>query len=822
MAEAAAHDPAEDAKHASASGAAAQPEEAQFETGTQVDPPSVNSRPLSAGVSLDGSVLDEIAQRVLWLSTSIIDAANRGRANEDGVKVGGHQSSSASMVGIMTALWFSSLTSRDRVSVKPHASPVLHAINYLLGDLDERYLSTLRAEGGLQPYPSRAKDPDTVDFSTGSVGIGATAPVWAALSHRYLRDRFPETPVGGRFISLLGDAEMDEGAVWEAIIDPEVRQLGEVVWIVDLNRQSLDRVIPDVQIRRLQGMFAAADWQVLTCTWGRRLQALFGQPGGEALQRRMTEMPNEEYQRILRSHPDEVHERLLAGVDDAESTGLAGLLGRLSARELAEAVRDLAGHDVERLIETFGQIDDTRPTVIFAYTIKGKGLATEGHPNNHAAQLTGEQMSELAELSGMDLEQPWQRFAPESDAGRACEQTAARLRREPYGYVEIAPIPAELEWNHKVVTSTQATLGRFLSDLKRAAPEVADRVVTLSPDVATSTNLGGWINKTGVWSLTERADWFADDRERVLRWEENAERGQHIELGIAEVNLVGLAGELGATFSRWGQPLIPVATIYDPFINRALEPWTFGIYAGGRSILVGTPSGVTLAPEGGAHQSFNTPSVTMEVPEVTSWEPAFAQDLEWSMLEAMRTLHEPTGTSAYFRLSTRPVDQGLARLPEDPLLRERRRQQVVAGGYRLSEHTAFEDDITLVGVGAIMTEVCAAAEALERYGVRAGVVCLTSPGKVYASMRSRGSIRDGQGGSGIADQLFPPDVPTPLITVQDGHPHTLSFLAGVRGDRMTNLGVSTFGRASSVQDAYRFHGIDADSITSAALDALGR
>lgn len=243
-------------------------DEPQFETGTQVDPPSVNSRPLSAGVSLDGSVLDEIAQRVLWLSTTMIDAANRGRDNDDGVKVGGHQSSSASMVGIMTALWFSSLTSRDRVSVKPHASPVLHAINYLLGDLDESYLTTLRAEGGLQPHPSRAKDPDTVDFSTGSVGIGATAPVWAALSHRYLRDRFPDTPEGGRFISLLGDAEMDEGAVWEAIIDPEVRQLGEVVWIVDLNRQSLDRVIPDVQIRRLQGMFAAADWQVLTCTRG--------------------------------------------------------------------------------------------------------------------------------------------------------------------------------------------------------------------------------------------------------------------------------------------------------------------------------------------------------------------------------------------------------------------------------------------------------------------------------------------------------------------------------------------------------------------------
>ncbi|GAA4382382.1 hypothetical protein GCM10023167_00770 [Brevibacterium pityocampae] len=364
----------------------AQPEDRhQFETSTQLDPPSVNSRPLSATASADEAVLDEIAQRVLWIATAMIDAANRGRENPDGVKVGGHQSSSASMVGIMTALWFSELTAADRVSVKPHASPVLHAINYLLGDLDEKYLTTLRSEGGLQPYPSRAKDPDTVDFSTGSVGIGATAPLWAALSHRYVKEHFPQAPEAGRFYSLLGDAEMDEGAVWEAIIDPEVRQLGEAVWIVDLNRQSLDRIIPDVQIARLQGMFAAADWQVLTCKWGARIQGLFAGSGGQAFEQRMTDMPNEEYQRILRSHPDEVAERVLAGVEDAEESGLRALVESLTPRELAEVVRDLGGHDISQLLGTFAQIDDTRPTVIFAYTIKGRGLATEGHPNNHAA-----------------------------------------------------------------------------------------------------------------------------------------------------------------------------------------------------------------------------------------------------------------------------------------------------------------------------------------------------------------------------------------------------------------------------------------------------
>ena len=792
----------------------------QFETSTQQNPPTANSRPLTASSGGSGaSAMGEISQRVLWLATAMIDAANRGRPNPDGVKVGGHQASSASMVGIMTALWFSELTALDRVSVKPHASPVLHAINYLLGELDESYMPTLRSLGGLQPYPSRAKDPDTVDFSTGSVGIGATAPIWAALSHRYLSDRFPETPPAGRFVSLLGDAEMDEGAVWEAIIDPEVRQLGEVVWIVDLNRQSLDRVIPDVQIQRLRGMFAAADWQVLACTWGRRLQAAFDQPGGEVFEARMRKMPNEEYQRILRAHPEEVRGRLLAGVEGEDAAILGRLLSEYEDLELAELVRDLGGHDLEELQATFAQIDDTRPTVIFAYTIKGRGLALEGHPSNHAAQLTLEQMQELAAASGMSLDDPWHRFEPGSAAAGLCAETAERLRREPMAHAEIDPVPSEFEWRHKSVTSTQATLGHFLSDLRRAAPGVAERVVTASPDVASSTNLGGWINKTGVWSLAGRQDWFADDPERLLKWHENA-GGQHIELGIAEVNLVCLASELGLTGSRWGQPLVPIATLYDPFINRALEPWTFGLYAGGRSIVVGTPSGVTLAPEGGAHQSINTPSVTLEIPGLTSWEPAFAQDLEWTMLEAIRDVASPSGGSAYFRLSTRPVEQSLASIPEDPLLRERRRQEVIAGGYRLSAHPASEDRVTLVGAGAIMTEVCAAAARLEQLGVRAGVVCVTSPSLLFRALRSRGRVA-ASARSGILDRLFPAEHPAPLVTVMDAHPHTLAFLAGVRGDRTSTLGVTEFGQGASVREAYRLHGIDAEAIASAALDLAG-
>lgn len=761
--------------------------------------------------------LRAVSRKALWLATAIVDAANRGRPNTSGIKVGGHQASSASMVDIMVALWFHSLTPHDRVSVKPHASPVLHAINFLLGDLDAEFLSTLRAKGGLQSYPSRLKDPDTVDFSTGSVGIGATAALWAAVSHRYVSSHFPTTPVAGRFISLLGDAELDEGAIWEAVADPTIAKLGELLWVVDLNRQSLDRVVPDIQIERLQGMFSAAGWEVRTLKWGRQISEVFAGRGGREFRRRLEDMPNEEYQRLLRASSDELPARILAGHDTPE---LHELVSTLPRGHLDTLVRDLGGHDLGLLIDTFETVDQSRPTVVFAYTIKGRGLPTEGHPNNHSALLSGEQMERLARATGASTADPWRSFDEWSDEGRLCRSRGELLQRPGLNARKVPELPATLGYPYRKAISTQAALGRLLADLHRDVPDAARRIVTCSPDVASSTNLGGWINKTGVWSIQDRPDWFADDSERILRWAER-KTGQHLELGIAEMNLVGLAAELGTTWSRWGQPLIPIATIYDPFVTRALEPWSYGIYAGGQSILVGTPSGVTLAPEGGAHQSITTPSIGLEQPGCVAWEPAFAQDFEWCFLHAMNQVGVPGGTSAYFRLSTRPVDPKLAALPDDPHLLERRRRHAIAGGYRLTRHEPAQEQVTLVGVGAMMPEVIAASAALEQQGITSGVVCLTSPDLVFRSLHRHGRSDD-QGSTGIVEVLFPSAHPAPLVTVLDGHPHTLSFLAGARGDRTRSLGVTEFGQSSGLDDAYRLHGIDTGSIFAAALDLLDR
>ncbi len=584
-------------------------------------------------------------------------------------------------------------------------------------------------------------------------------------------------------------------------------ELGEIVWVVDVNRQSLDRVVPLIAADRLRGMFTAAGWQVITLKYGRLLDKLFAQPGGDALRHRIDAMPNPEYQRLLRCHPDELRHRLPGGDEP-----VAALIAGLDDTTLAAAIRNLGGHDLAALDDAYDAIDDDRPTLILAYTIKGYGLPVEGHPQNHSALLTAEQMRELAVHLGTDPDQPWRRFAADTTAARLCAETARRLKRPPVPQPNPPRVPTDLGRTPTGVATTQAALGRALLDLTREAPEAAGRVVTVSPDVSSSTNLGGWVNKVGVWSASERTDWFADDAETILHWREKP-TGQHIELGIAETNLVGLLGELGATWSRWGQPLLPIGVLYDPFVERALEPWSFGIYAGGQSILVGTPSGVSLAPEGGAHQSITTPSIGIEQPSCISYEPAFALDTEWCLLASLARLGKPGGCSAYLRLSTRPVSQKLADVPADPAARERRRRQVVAGAYPLRR--VSQPRVTIAAMGAVLPEALAAAERLPA----ADVVCITSPGLLFRALRIRQGLQE-PGESWILDQAFPADRATPLVTVLDGHPHTLAFLATINRVPHAALGVAQFGQSGSIEDLYRYNGIDTDSIIRAALDLL--
>ena len=624
--------------------------------------------------------LEAVQRRVLWLAVRMVDHANRERPPGE-IKVGGHQASSASMVGIMTALWFGHLGGADKVAVKPHASPVYHAIKYLTGELDRSYLTRLRDLGGLQSYPSRTKDPDVFDFSTGSVGLGVVAPLFAAATRRYLDAHFgASSGPAARFIALAGDAELDEGNVWEAITDPALQGLGDVMWVVDTNRQSLDRVVPDQKIKKLMEFFDGAGWHVVGAKYGRLLTAAFERPGGDALRRHIDEMSNEEYQSLFAHRGADLRKRFLAAADDA----VRRFLDDVPDDELAPLVQNLGGHDLGLLLDSYRACDAVtdRPSVVFAYTVKGWGLPIAGDPLNHAALLTAAQIDEL-------------RAETRADAGDRVGPLPRRLAGGP----DVRGDRRGAEQRRRAATAGAADPRRGRRAGRRADvdaggvrphPDPPRRRRPAWPSGSSRRHPTSACRRTSAVGSTSsacsprrrRADFLGE--ERLLRWRQSP-AGRHIELGISEMNLFLLLHALGLGHDLHGEHLLPIGTVYDPFVCRGLDALIYGLYSGARFVVVGTPAGITLAPEGGAHQSTITPSIGLELPGLTYAEPAYARALDWLLCDGLAGLGRPDGGSLYLRLSTRPLDQA-------PFRARRRsasaptalRADVLAGGYRLA------------------------------------------------------------------------------------------------------------------------------------------
>jgi pyruvate dehydrogenase E1 component len=785
---------------------------------TVIDDPTISA-------DLDLDVLDEIQRRVLWLAVRIVDSANHDRETGDGVKVGGHQASSASLVTAMTALYFAHLNAADRVSVKPHASPVFHAIQYLLGNLDRSYLTRLREAGGLQSYPSRTKDPDVVDFSTGSVGLGAAAPLFAALTRQYVDDHFGARDAS-RFVALLGDAELDEGNIWEAIADHATAGLGNVTWIVDFNRQSLDRVVPGIRAQQWEAQFLAAGWQVIEVKYGRRLQAKFKEAHGDDLRAWIDAMPNEQYQSLFALKGEELRARFLEGAPE----GAAKAVADVSDDDLAPLVQDLGGHDLASMLEAYRQADEAsdRPTVIFAYTVKGWGLPTAGNPRNHSALLSVDQVTEMRAQMGLTTTTEWDRIAEDSDAGRWCNERAQALTRpKPTGHLTIA-VPERVETRSpSKPISTQEAFGRIVTGLTRDE-QVAPYLVTTAPDVATSTNLAGFINRVGVYAHDELRDW--NDADPMLKWKQHP-KGQHIELGISEMNLFLLLGQLGLSWDLSDQPLLPIGTVYDPFVCRGLDAFIYGTYSGARFIIAGTPSGITLAPEGGAHQSTITASIGVELPGVTFIEPTYLGALDWLLCDSLaRIAHGEDGSSGYFRLSTRPLDQAPFEAARERLGDKVLRRQVLAGGYRLHDAFAAHPELReqnapvvhLAASGAVIPEVLAAAEELAEEGVAAHVVDITSLDRLYAAWRNglTAGVRTASVPAYplILRELFPEKAP--VVTIHDAASHAMAWLGSALGAPAVPLGVDAFGQSGSVSELYELFDLTPGSIVNASLAAL--
>ena len=773
-------------------------------------------------------LLESIQERVLWLSVNQVHYANRVRQQNDDLKVGGHQASSASLVTVMTSLYFDFMQAGDRISVKPHASPVFHSIQYLLGNLEERYLKTLRQFKGLQAYPSRTKDPDHVDFSTGSVGLGAVAPNFARLVEDYVRSHTGSPKDSGRrYISLLGDAELDEGSVWEAIAEPAMHGLDNLIWVIDLNRQSLDRIIPGIRVRAWQQMFAANGWKVIEAKYGKRLQSAYALPHGELLREAIDDMSNELSQRLLRVSPAALREWLPK--TSSHPADMKKFISQWNDEDLQSLFRNLGGHDFAMLREAFEETTTAEgPSVVFAYTLKGWNLPSVGDPQNHSVLLSNEQMSQFRNQLGISEEKQWAGFDPKSDEGKVVNEAVERLKEKPLQTQPkiTTPVPTGFGRNYQGNMSTQQIFGLILTDLARQVPEVAERVVTVSPDVASSTNLGGWINKSGVWSRHVTVPLPDEGIQRALKWEESP-KGRHMELGISENNLFMMLGQLGLTHEMLGELLFPIGTLYDPFVRRGLDALYYGVYGGGKFIWVGTPSGISLGSEGGAHQSEITPSIGVEMPETAYYEPCFGQELEWVVLSALEQIRTRT-ESTYLRLTTKKVDQSLFHKPEDPDAQEVLRKQVLAGAYRLvdrsdsPDYQPGENVVHIFATGAMVPEAVQASKRLEEEGILANVINVTGPGPLYRNFQTHARAVMGaqKAQPFMADVISETERRAPIVTVLDGHPHMLAWLGGALGTKVFPLGVTKFGQSGSTTDLYKEYGIDVSSIMAGCFGAL--
>ncbi|MCX7568125.1 transketolase [Sulfitobacter sp. F26169L] len=770
--------------------------------------------------------LKTIEQRLLWLSHWMIHNANHIRPKEDGIKVGGHQASSASMVSIMTALYFQTLRPEDRVAVKPHASPVFHAMQYLMGNQTREKMENFRGFGGVQSYPSRTKDIDDVDFSTGSVGLGVAVTSFASIVQDYIEAKsWDSGRKMGRMVALVGDAELDEGNIYEALQEGWKNGLRNCWWIIDYNRQSLDGVVREGLFKRVEQIFDAFGWDVVRIKYGALQRAAFAEPGGEKLRAWIDNCPNQLYSALTFMGGAVWRKRLMDALGDQGD--VTALIEKRDDDELAELMENLGGNCVETMAETFAAIDHDRPVCFLAYTIKGWGTPIAGHKDNHGGLMNKTQMADWQTHMGVPEGQEWDRFATvdDPDALRQFLDNVVFFADGARRFDDDKLVVPAIEISTDRELSTQMAFGKILDDLSKGDSTLAARIVTTSPDVTGTTNLGPWVNRRKLFARETQEDTFkAENIPSTAKWEFTPE-GQHIELGIAEMNLFLLLAAAGLSHSLFGKRLIPIGTVYDPFVSRGLDALNYACYQDARFMIVGTPSGVTLAPEGGAHQSIAAPLIGMSQDGLAAFEPAFADELavimEWAFDYLQRDgsndpdertwLREETGGSVYLRLSTNPISQPGKRVDDDF------RRGAIDGAYWLRK-PGPNCEIVIAYQGVVAPEAIAAAGRIAGSRRDVGVLAVTSADRLNAGWTAARRARAGGNENAQSHiETLLKDLPREcsILTVIDGHPATLSWLGSVRGHRTIPLGVEHFGQTGTIQDLYSHFGIDAASIVAA-------
>ena len=763
-------------------------------------------------VATDIEALKILDERLLWLAAWTIHNANHVRENVDGLKVGGHQASCASMTTIMAALYFHALGRNDRVAVKPHAGPVLHAIHYLLSTQSREALENFRGFGGAQSYPSRTKDRIPVDFSTGSVGLGVAITAFSSLIQDYLAAHgMLDEADRGRFVALIGDAELDEGNIYEALIEGAKHDVRNLWWIVDYNRQSLDATSADRMFERFDEIFQACGWRVVELRYGKRLKiALDANP---KLKSWFDALPNAELSALHYQGGGALRTRIEA--DLGKDAG--GFLKQYDDAALASLFTDLGGHCMESLVEAFDAAQDDVPTLFMAWTIKGRGLPFAGHKDNHSGLMNPTQMAAWRQAMGVREGEEWEPLASIGDNARPGVEAlidrtriAREKRKRAFGQMSVPVLAAPAGEEQ----STQAAFGKILLDIAKAGGPLADRIVTTSPDVTVSTNLGAWVNQRRLFRRNGIADVFAREKIASAQKWSSTNNGQHIELGIAESNLFLMLAAAGLSGDMFDQRLAPIGTLYDPFIARGLDALNYACYQDARFLLVATPSGITLGPEGGAHQSINPPLIALGQPGLRHYEPAFADELAAMMETAFRLIDDPNGESTYLRLSTRSIRQ--VERENDSW-----REDALQGAYWVREPGGGAE-AAIVGMGAVMPEAFAAWEELREDVQGLGLLSVTSPDLLHRGWTAAQAARwaGNREPSHVERLLSRLGRNAGLVTIADAAPASLSWLGGVLGQRVAPLGVDRFGQTGSLADLYAAYRLDGAAITEAVAELL--
>lgn len=764
------------------------------------------------------NVLETLEARLRWLSSWTVHNANHIRPKRDGLKVGGHQASCSSMTAIMAGLYFHALRPQDKVAVKPHAGPVLHAIHYMLGNQSRDNLINFRGLGGVQSYPSRTKDSIPVDFSTGSVGLGVAVTAFSSLVQDYLIAHGQvKNEDAGRMIALMGDAELDEGNIYECLIEGYKHNIRNCWWIVDYNRQSLDSTTADRMFRRFDDIFETCGWRVITLKYGKLQQAAFKKPGGKALEEWIDSCPNADFAVLTYKGGEAWRDRLIS--DIGGKTNVKKLIASYDDDQLAALMTNLGGHCMATLTEAFDEADDELPTMFIAYTVKGFGLPLAGHKDNHSGMMNPTQIHGLRDRMGIAKGDEWEPYAGLGDNMaaelKAFMENSAFAQTPAESGADAIPVPARFATPDGDELSTQAAFGRILFDLAKSDEEIGNRIVTTAPDVTQTTNLGAFVNQRGLFRRQEVADVFSQAKiPSAQKWAAHA-AGQHIELGIAENNFFLMLTSLGLSAPHFGTRLLPVGTVYDPFIARGLDALNYGCYQDARFLLVGTPSGLTLAGEGGAHQSINTPLIGMGQPNLDYFEPAWADEVALMMRHAFDHMQKPDGSSVYLRLSTRSIAQ--VERSDDAW-----EADALKGGYWLRQ-PGTKTEAAIVFTGAVAPEALEAWESLSEDIPGLGLLNVTSPDLLHRGWSARRAGR----WKGVQTDIAPSHAEhllsalapgAGLVTILDGSPGALSWLGGVNGMRVSPLGTDRFGQTGDLPDLYRAYRLDAEAIIDAAAE----